>query len=111
MAIFQASVAAATAIVGYDLIRDEPWNVADVDRVITGMALLGSAAAGDTIADAMVGTQRIARLYNRTTGFPNMDDMVPLDAFVPRGAKISVPVVDAPATSPINVYLMIEDLE
>ena len=110
MAAYEVSVAAATAVLGYDLVRDEPWTVSDRPRVITGLAVMGSAAAGDSAVDLLVGMYRVERVFNRTTGFPNMDDMLPLDAYVPPGSKISMPVVDAPATNALNAKILVEDL-
>jgi hypothetical protein len=104
------AVAAATAVLGFDLFRDEPWTVSDMDRVITGLGVTGSAAAGDAAVDLLVGQVRVVRKYNQTTGFPNMDNVQPLDAAVPAGSKVSAPVVDAPATSPLNVVIIIEEL-
>lgn len=110
MAVYEVSVLAATAILGYDMFRDEAWTVAPNHRVITGIAVAGSAAGGDAGVDLMVGTRRIARKYNVTTGFPTRDHIFPLRAFVPAGAKISCPVFDAPGTNPLNVLVVIEDL-
>jgi hypothetical protein len=110
MAVYTVSIAAATAVLGFDMFRDEPWTVSDNDRVITGIAVLGSAAAADSGVDLLVGQTRVTREYNRTTGYPNMDDVLPLNAAVPAGAKISGPVFDAPATNPLNVKIVVEDL-
>lgn len=110
MAQFEVTIAAATAVLGYDMFRDEPWTVSSVPRVIRGLAVTGSAAAGDSGVDLLVGTTRIARKYNTTTGFPTMDHMQPLEAVVPAGEKIAGPVFDAPATNPLNVMIIVEDL-
>jgi hypothetical protein len=110
MAEYEVTIAAATAVLGYDLLRDEPWTVSDNPRVINGLGLTGSAAAGDSAADLLVGQYRVARRYNTVTGFPTKDHVTPLDAYVPPGAKISLPVVDAPATNPINAKIIVEDL-
>lgn len=110
MPIYEVTVAAATAVLGYDMFRDEPWTVSDLDRVITGLAVTGSAAAGDAGIDLLIGQVRVARKYNQTTGFPNMDNLTPLDVAVPAGSKISGPVFDAPATSPLNIMIAVEDL-
>lgn len=108
--IIAASIAAATAVVDYDLLTNQPGKATGNHRVITGVSLLGSAAAGDTIVDLKVGETRVARLYNRTTGFPNMDDMRPLESMVPAGEPVSAIVADAPATNAINVEVKVEDL-
>lgn len=110
-AIAQVSVAAATAIVGYDLLRDSLFKRSGVDRVLRGAALAGSAAAGDTIVSIYVDTVKVATIYNVTTSFPTRDHFWPLsDVYVPAGSDISAIVDDAPATNPINLLLDIEDL-
>lgn len=110
MATFEVTIAAATAVLNYDLLRDEPWTVADVPRVITGFGVTGSAAAGDSGADLKVRTNAVARKYNTVTGFPTGDHIQPIRAYVPAGAKISCPVIDAPATNPLNAIFLVEDL-
>lgn len=111
MPAYAFSIAAATAVVGYDLLTDQPIRTSEVDRVVTGISLLGSAAALDTIADLLVGQDRQLRMYNRTTGFPNMDDLTPLSAVVPAGSPLTMPVIDAPATNAINGIIVVEDVE
>ncbi len=111
MPSLDVSIAAATAVVGFDLMRDQEVSVSGGDRVITGAAIMGSAAAQDTEVHLKVGLVTVSKLLNRTTGAPNMDDVVPLEAVVPAGDRIAAVVVDAPATNPINMKLMYEELE
>ena len=103
------SVAAATAIVDYNLMDANPSTVrakrAPYPRIIRGLALKGSAAAGDTIADVYIDSIFSGRFFNSGTGFPNMDDLKPVGQRVPAGAEISLPVTDASATNPINGIL------
>lgn len=110
MAVYEVTIAAAVAVLGFDMFRDEPWTVSDEDRAITGLGVTGSAAAGDSAIDLLVNLQRALRKYNQTTGFPNMDNVQPLSVYVPAGAKISAPVVDAPATNPLNLLILVEEL-
>lgn len=103
------SVAAATAVLEYNLMTSNP----SVDRarrtpyrrVLRGLALKGSAAAGDTAVDLFVDGVFSGRFYNTGTGFPNMDDVKPTSIIVPPSAEVSLIVVDAPVTSPINGIL------
>lgn len=109
----ETSVAAATAAVGYDLLTARPEaRSSGANRVIRLGALTGSAAAGDTRVGVFVGGQRVATMYNVTTGFPNTNrdgrDMG--DAYIPAGEPLSVPIEDAPVTNPINLMLIIEEL-
>jgi len=102
------SVAAATAVVGYDLFQNEVWNVSDRPRRLRGIAVAGSAAAGDAAIDLYIGRYYVGRFYNLATGFPNIaDHMIPLKGnLVPAGSKISCVVADAPGTNPINIILV-----
>lgn len=105
MPAIENSVAAATAVVGYDLIADEPLRQAGYDRNVRGLALAGSAAAGDSKVKLMVGNVEVATAYNKATGFPTRDHMVPMGAKVPGGTEVRVVVTDAPATNPLNVIV------
>lgn len=109
--IGQFSVAAATAVVGYDLASGQVWQRSSKDRIITGFALKGSAGPNDTKVDLLIDTVKIGEFYNTTTGFPNMDDLNPLGNFVPAGSDVHIYVTDAPGTNPINGILAFEDIE
>lgn len=108
----QNSVAAATAVVGYDLATGTIWQQSSVDRALTGFALKGSAAGGDTKVSVYIDTVKVAEAYNVTTGFPNNDDLIQLDSnYVPAGAMIHIYVDDAPATNPINLIISWDEVE
>ena len=111
MGMGQASVAAATAILGYDLTTGNVWAIAGNDRALTGFAITGSAAAGDTKVAVYVDQVLVGEFYNTTTGFPTRDHFYALDAYVPSGSKISCIVTDAAATNPINIVLTWDDME
>jgi len=111
MGVGQFSVAAATAVVGYDLAKDTIWQQQGKRRALTGFALKGSAAANDTKVSLFVDTVKIAEFYNNDTGFPTMDHLIPLDMnYVPPNSMIHIYVDDAPATNPINGILTWRDL-
>ena len=100
------SVAAATAIVGYDLLKDTRYKrMSDRNRVITEMRLTGSAAAGDTEVELFIGTDYIGNFVNTATGFGNKDDDQGVNATVPAGEEIFLIVKDAPTTDPINANM------
>mgnify|MGYP001608579721 CR=1 FL=1 len=108
---FVASIAAATAILGYDLFTGQVWARSPVDRTLEGLALKGSAAGGDTEVEFYIDEIRVADMFNNTTGFPNNDDLLPLESlFIPEGALLRALVRDAPATNPINVLVAIEEV-
>lgn len=106
MGVGQFSVAAATAVLGYDLSTSQLWKSSSDERFLTGFALKGSAAANDTKVSLYVDTVKVGEFYNTNTGFPDMDDVIPLDSiYVPAGANISIIVDDAASTNPINGIL------
>jgi len=111
MGMGQASVAAATAVLGYDLVSNQTWSVSGTDRALSGFAITGSAAAGDTKVSLYVDQVLVGEFFNTTTGFPTKDHFYDIDAFVPAGSKVSVIVTDAPATNPINVVVQWEDVD
>ena len=99
------SIAAATAVIGYDLSTGQTWKQSIRPRTLRGAALAGSAAAGDTKVEIFRGSVKVAELYNTATGFPTRDHLFPVGAMIPGGEEISVLVVDAPASNPINPLL------
>jgi len=102
--IGQNSVAAATAILGYDLATGQTWKTSGHDRMINSVGLAGSAAPLDSRVDVMVGETKIAELYNSSLLAVQKDaDMFRGGAHVPGGTPITITVVDAPVTSPLNV--------
>ena len=64
----RVEVAAATAVVGYDLIQNHVNNRVPSARVIDGIALVGSAAAGDTVIELMVNNKSEGMFSNTATG-------------------------------------------
>ena len=102
----QVTVAAATAVAGYDLLRDQTWRVSSRRRTLRGCAVAGSAAAGDCSFDLYIDQYHVGRFYNLATGWPTRDHIVPLRGnFVPPGATISAIMHTAPTTNPINVIM------
>ena len=113
MATFETSVAAATAVVGYDLLTDLPYvRQTGGNRVLRRAGLAGSAAAGDSRVGIQVGGVPVGRLFNVNTGFVNSDrDMRSMgDAFIPAGEALSALVEDAPTTNPLNLLVEVEEL-
>lgn len=100
----ETSIAAATAVVGYDLAQDTIWQSVGYPRVLTGLGIKGSAAAGDTAVRVMIDTQEVGTFYNTGVGFSNNDDIKKIGAFrIPPYAQIHIYVTDAPSTNPINI--------
>jgi len=110
MGMEQLSVAAATAVVGYDLMKDTTSKVQGNRRILRAIAVTGSAAAGDTLLGLYVDNFKIGSFYNLTTGFPTLDHRFSLNNFVPVGSAITLRVEDAPTTNPINVQIEWDDI-
>jgi len=107
MPLNTVSIAAATAVLGYDmLVTRNDISVAGRPRVLRALGLTGSAAAGDSALDIYIGTVRVATIYNSATGFPTNDAAkFPCSYAVPMSTPVSVIVVDAPATNPLNLLI------
>jgi len=109
MGVGMVSVAAATAVVGFDLFADEWFQQLSEDRDLTAIGLAGSAAALDTLVELFVGTEKIGEFYNTATGAVLMDaHLVEIEGDVPEGELLHLYVADAPATNPINAVLVWE---
>jgi len=105
MALEEVSIAAAVAVVNFNLLQSSTFRQVGVARMIRGAALAGSAAALDTQVEVVVGTNVVARLFNLATGSFTRDHLLPIGAMVPANTEVSVRVVDAPATNPINLAI------
>lgn len=110
--IYTASVTAAVAVVGANVVDAERWARSPVHRALTSAAYTGSAVIGDTQVDLYIDEVRVASLFNSALLTPQVDrDMVPLGALlVPAGAELQVVVVDAAATSPVFFAANFEQL-
>ena len=104
-ALQQVSIAAATAVVNYDLLTDAIFQTDGRSRRIVAAGLAGSAAALDTIVRLMAGTRQIGTIYNAATGAVTRDSMFRIGEDIPPNTPIHAYVVDAPATNPINLAL------
>jgi hypothetical protein len=101
----EVSVAAATAVVNYDLFQNETFRTAGRPRMLNYIGVAGSAAAGDAKVDLLVDQHLVGSFYNLATGFPTRDHLRPVGVVVPAGATVVCKVTDAPATNPINVVV------
>ena len=105
--IGQVSVAAATAVTGYDLFRDQTWRVSSKPRRLFGLMVAGSTAGGDCSFDLFVDQYHIGRFFNSAAGWPTHDHLIPLKGnAVPPGATIAAIMITAPTANPINVILL-----
>lgn len=104
MGVLEISVAATTAVVGYDLLQGERGQQMGSPRALTGIAVAGSAAALDTKLGLYIDDVYIGSFYNTATGAVLLDaHLRPLDRnYVPPYSQLHLIVEDAPATNPIN---------
>jgi hypothetical protein len=107
MALTTIGTAAATAVLGYNLLQNRPdVQSAGRTRTLRGLALTGSAVIGDCSVDVKVGDRVVATVFNSALLTPQRDrDVQTLAVHVPAGSPVSVIVVDAPATSVLYVML------
>lgn len=113
MAVWEVSIAAATAVVGYDLLTGLPMaKSSGASRALRSGGVAGSAAALDTAVDVMIGGVIVGKLHNVSTGMVQSDrDMTDFgDLYIPPGEALSLLVTDAPATNPINARLVVEEI-
>jgi len=100
-----SSIAAATAVLDYDLLQAKRTAQSSRNRALTGLALTGSAATLDSGVDVFIDTVFIGRFYNtRANAPPNADDLIKVGPLAwPAGARLSAPVIDAPVTNALNL--------
>lgn len=113
MGNIEESVAAASAIVGYDLMKDSRHQQKETTRVISTLKLTGSAAKGDTEIELFIGDDLVGNFHNTTEGagvWGLKEDQVDLGGvIVYPGEQIHAYVKDAPTTNAINLSLMTLD--
>jgi len=107
MANTTIGTAAATAVLGYNLLQNRPdVQSAGRNRTLRGVALTGSAVIGDCAVDIKVADRVVGTFYNSALLTPQANrDVMPMSVHVPAGSPVSVIVTDAPATSILYVML------
>jgi len=114
MGNISAHVAVATAIVGYDLLKDELENRQPVARKIEAMGLVGSVAVGDTEVEIRVNGKTEAVIQNTTVGVAATNpgacavdkDLKKYDIYVPANTRIEALVKDAPGTNDVRLDIV-----
>ena len=106
----QFSVAAATAVVNYDLAQNTLWGQSGARRWLNSVGVTGSAAALDTLVRVYAGARWLGDVYNSATGSVQRNSsMFRIGSWVQANEEVHVLVVDAPATNPINGVLDFAD--
>ncbi len=107
---YTVGIAAAAAVVDYDMFTGQVWARQPQDRVITGLACTGSAVIGDSEVEVFVDEVRIGNFFNNKLLLPNNDDLMPLESLgIPAGSQLRALVRDAPTTSILYVMAALED--
>ncbi len=104
--VLEVAVAAATAILGYDLLTGVVGKRESSPRRLIGVGICGSTAAGDAAVDVNVNSIPVATMYNLATGWRTKDRISPVNISVPGDSELALLVVDAPATNPLNAVLI-----
>ncbi len=104
--INNASVAAATAVVGYDILQDVKWKRENYNRVLIGIGFGGSAAVGDTALDLFINGIKVGEFVNLVLLWPSKDYILPTRIPVPANALMECKVTDGATTNPINVVAL-----
>jgi len=112
MPVYTATVTAAVAVVGANVLDAERWARSPANRVLRAGAYTGSAVIGDTEVDFFIDEVRVGSSFNTALLVPQVDrDMVSMgDLMVPAGAELQAVVIDAAATSPVFVAFSLEDI-
>lgn len=107
MALTTIGIAAATAVLGYNMLQNRPdVQSAGRMRTLRGFALTGSAVIGDCSVDVKVGDRVVGTFFNSALLTPQQNrDVMPMSVAVPAGVPVSVIVADAPATSILYAML------
>jgi len=102
-----AQIAAATAVVGYDLLTNVRDARANYSRVLDGLVLVGSAAAGDTEIELFIGGKSVGKYINTSTGvaYDRQKDLIPMDIFIPANSPMEARVTDAASTNAVVLQL------
>lgn len=104
-AAYIVAVAAATAVVGYNLLTNSEARQSTRQRVLVAASLTGSAAAGDAEVELKAGSRTIAKLANLATGYPTKDHFLRVGEIIAPNEELGAFVLDAPATNALILGL------
>ena len=109
MSAVEISIAAATAVLGHNMLGNSIHRQSARQRTLRAVALAGSAAAGDSEVQVLIGATEVARKFNAATGFPVREHLAAVGRRVPADTEVAVIVTDAPATNPLNLLMLFDD--
>lgn len=106
MSVINVMRAAAAAGVGVDLVDGSPTERVSYDRVLTGVALVGSASPGDMDVEILVGLQQVYVISNSALGLGiSRTHVLSTRVRIPAGQKVSARVLRAAVTQPVRIML------
>jgi len=110
MPAIQTGVAAATAVVGYDLFSGESMAELPAGARVVAVAVTGSAVIGDSRVEFKAGNDSIAKLNNSALLVGAREALIPVMWRNKSGAAqhLFCTVLDAPATSIIYVLAIVD---
>ena len=101
--------AAASALIGVDLARSDRRRTSSKERVISGVAVAGSAAIDDFSVDVFIEDFYVGRFYNTRGGVAQVvlnEDIRPVGPhYIPIGSSVTVICLANATTNPVNVLL------
>ncbi len=102
--------AAATLTLGVDALRNERKSVSSKNRVLRGVAVVGSTAVNDCAVDIYIEDYYVGRFRNTKAGAAiqviTNEDIFPVGPhFIPRGSKVSAIVGIAVIGNPLIIQL------
>lgn len=102
-----AGVAAATAVVGYDLLTGLRDARTPEARNISALKFTGANAAGECAIEVYVNRQLVGTYHNTSTGLvaDENKDTQKMATYVPGMALIEAKVIKAPTVSPVMLTL------
>jgi len=110
MTYIRVAESSAGSAVGTNLMTGEEDEIKPFPRFLQGVALTGSAAAGDAAVDIYIGDTVVAKnVPNARTGgvVVAQDDIVPVNRPIPPGSKLRVLVSDSGSTNVLYAHLFI----
>jgi hypothetical protein len=107
-------VAAATAVVDYDLCQDKMFQKSSKPRRLVKIAFVGSTATGDCHADVYFGSEKVMSIQNSAalTAYEPEKDWYwhSSKLFLPAGVPLRIIVTDAANSNPVYVGVDLQEM-
>jgi hypothetical protein len=114
MTILEKEFALADAVENTDLLKGATWINKKVRKRVVAIGVVGSAAVDDTRLGIVYGSVKMGEILNNSTGLTLDTDRdlkpCPSSMVANSDEDIGLVVEKAPATNPIKICLIIEEL-